>query len=224
VASAANGFFLALALVDAAVGAYCGARADRAALLAGFWAFRHGERGALACALALAACALPAVLWQAVTEDLAGLGVGAGLCAACAARPRARTRGRHLAGAASLAALLAVLAWTLAVQRPAEAVLARGLAAAGGAGGEAWQRATAAAARAHVVTLLANIAQLPLPFVKAHFAAAGAAAEAEAARAAPPEPPASPAAPAAALARTREPSAARGARARSARRRRPAAH
>jgi hypothetical protein len=165
VASVANGFFAALALMDFAVDVYASGDPLRGSFLSSYYAFRHGER-VLTSAIAVSAAALPYILYLAVAEDVLGLWQ--------------RHRSRHQVGVAMLAALVAVVAFNLFVQRPAEAALT-----ASPRGGAAWSAAAARAWRCHAATLLANVAQLPLPFWKASGAAADAAAGAAAA-----EPPA----------------------------------
>ena len=161
VASVANGVFAALALMDFSADVYAwGDLPSRGAFLSSYYAFRHGER-VLTGAIAVSAAALPFILYLAVIEDVLGLW------------RRPRHRSRHQVGVAMLAALIAVVAFNLAVQRPAEAALA-----AAPRGGTAWAAAAARAWRCHAATLLANVAQLPLPFWKASGAAAGVAADA----------------------------------------------
>ena len=112
VASVANGVFAALALIDFSADVYVwGDLPSRGAFLSAYYAFRHGER-VLTGAIAVSSAALPFILYLAVTEDVLGLW------------RRPRHLSRHQVGVAMLAALVAVVAFNLAVQRPAEAVLA----------------------------------------------------------------------------------------------------
>ena len=168
IASLLNGVFLAFALLDFAVDQFAaGDVAANAPLLASWISFRHGEQLVTRFVLFLA-LGLPVLVWQLLREDVAGLLRGPGA-----------HRLRHAVGAAMLIALLLVVAHAVLVQRPREEAVAAGMAAAGAR----WPAITAAARRSHLVTLVANILQLPLPFLKAAAAADGARREAAAAAA-----------------------------------------
>jgi len=144
---------------------------ERESFLRLYYAWRHDAPVINAIILVLVLL-LPFVIYGMVVEDVMGLW------------RRPLHRKRHLIGSIGLAALVGVVAYSIALQRPAEEALIAlpKLAATGKATASLAQSLEAGtrAYRFHVISALANAAMMLLPFFKHAAAAEGAKAAAAA--------------------------------------------
>jgi hypothetical protein len=146
---------------------------ERESFLRSYYAWRHDAPVINAIILVLVLL-LPFVIYGMVVEDVMGLW------------RRPLHRKRHLIGSVGLAALVGVVAYSIALQRPAEEALialpklvATGTATASLALAQSLEAGTRAY-RFHVISALANAAMMLLPFFKHAAAAEGARAAAAA--------------------------------------------